>query len=195
MIYPFALPQRPHFVEYVSYEGLFLPHEIERINGLWKEEESDKAMIAGAAGQGYDDTLRQSSVMFLSAAPEHEWIYQKLAMLAGQCNYERYAFDILGFQQALQLAEYGEGDFFEWHMDFGAGAISHRKLSLTVQLSDPDSYEGGDLQFMINHKVVDAPRTKGTVVIFPSFVPHRVTPITKGVRRSIVGWVSGVPYR
>ncbi|MDB2656544.1 2OG-Fe(II) oxygenase [Crocinitomicaceae bacterium] len=80
-------------------------------------------------------------------------------------------------------------------MDFGAAEISARKLSVTVQLSDPDEYEGGDLEFMINHKTVKAPRKKGTIVVFPSFIMHRVTPITKGTRQSIVGWVSGPPYR
>ena len=64
-----------------------------------------------------------------------------------------------------------------------------------VQLSDEEEYEGGDLQFMINNKIVDAPRKKGTIVIFPSFIMHRVTQITKGTRQSIVGWVSGPPYR
>ena len=66
---------------------------------------------------------------------------------------------------------------------------------MTIQLSDADAYEGGDLQFMINNKIVNAPREKGTIIIFPSFVMHRVTPITKGTRQSIVGWVSGPPYR
>ncbi|MGB0178111.1 MAG: 2OG-Fe(II) oxygenase, partial [Owenweeksia sp.] len=83
----------------------------------------------------------------------------------------------------------------DWHMDFGAGEISHRKLSMTVQLSDPADYEGGDLEFMINQKVVTAPRTRGTVIVFPSFILHRVTPVTKGVRHSVVGWVSGTPFR
>ena len=64
-----------------------------------------------------------------------------------------------------------------------------------MQLSDADSYEGGDLQFMINNKTVTAPREKGTIIIFPSFVMHRVTPVIKGTRESIVGWVSGPPYR
>jgi len=64
-----------------------------------------------------------------------------------------------------------------------------------MQLSDPDEYEGGDLQFMFNQKIVSAPREKGTIIVFPSFMMHRVTPITKGVRKSIAGWVAGPPYR
>lgn len=66
---------------------------------------------------------------------------------------------------------------------------------MTIQLSDTDAYEGGDLQFMINNKIENTPREKGTIIIFPSFIMHRVTPITKGTRHSIVGWVSGPPYR
>jgi len=73
--------------------------------------------------------------------------------------------------------------------------ISHRKLSVTVQLSDEDSYEGGDLQFMINNRIENAPRKKGTVIVFPSFILHRVTEVTKGKRNSIVGWLSGPPFR
>ncbi|MFT7073376.1 MAG: PKHD-type hydroxylase [Patiriisocius sp.] len=66
---------------------------------------------------------------------------------------------------------------------------------MTIQLSDPNDYEGGDLRFMINKEIVNAPKEKGTIIIFPSFIMHRVTPITKGTRQSIVGWVSGPPYR
>jgi PKHD-type hydroxylase len=111
------------------------------------------------------------------------------------CNNEKYSFDLLEFHQELQLTKYPKRDFFDWHLDFGAGEISDRKLSLTIQLSNPNDYEGGDLQFMINQKIVNAPRGKGTTVIFPSFIMHRVTPITKGIRQSIIGWVSGPPRR
>ena len=191
--YPFGLPLKHNYSEYVYYQGLFLPHEIDRILDLWKEDKTIKATLSG--NNTYDDELRKSSVMFIKEEKENEWIYNKLAGLAMNCNNERYWFDILGFHHELQLTRYSEGDFFDWHLDFGAGEISARKLSITMQLSDPDDYEGGDLQFMINQKVVNAPREKGTIIVFPSFINHRVTPITKGVRQSIVGWVSGPPYR
>lgn len=193
--FSFGLPQKPAFVEYVSYDSAFMPHEVDRIRTLWNAEHSNRAEIAGIEGQDYDDSLRQSSVMFLQSNSDNTWIYERLAMIAHQTNYQYYYFDMSGFEEELQLAEYGEGDFFEWHMDFGPGPISHRKLSLTVQLSDPGDYDGGDLQFMINNKVVNAPREKGSVIVFPSFVLHRVTPITRGSRNSIVGWVGGIPYR
>lgn len=191
--YSFGLPLKNNFVEYVYYQGLFLPHEIDKILNFWDDSKTIKATVTGK--EKYNDDLRKSSVMFIDHTPDNEWIYNKLASLAVSCNSERYWFDLLGFHQELQLTRYSEGDFFDWHLDFGAGGISSRKLSMTIQLSDPDEYEGGDLQFMINDKIVDAPREKGTIIIFPSFIIHRVTPITKGTRQSIVGWVAGPPYR
>ena len=190
----FGLPLKMNFAEFVYYNGVFLPHEIDKIISLWDDDKTIKATLGGDEKE-YDDELRQSSVMFLDDSQEMQWIYEKLKMIAISANQERYWFDLLGFHQELQLTRYSEGDFFDWHLDFGAAEISARKLSVTVQLSDPDEYEGGDLEFMINHKTVKAPRKKGTIVVFPSFIMHRVTPITKGTRQSIVGWVSGPPYR
>ncbi|MCH2194112.1 2OG-Fe(II) oxygenase [Kordia sp.] len=191
--YSFGLPLKHNFAEYVYYQGLFLPHEIDRILNFWDDDKTIKATLSG--DNKYDDELRKSSVMFIDNTPENDWIYSKLASIAVACNNERYWFDLLGFHQELQLTRYSTGDFFDWHLDFGAGEISARKLSMTIQLSDPDDYEGGDLEFMINKKIVKAPRTKGTIIVFPSFIMHRVTEITKGTRQSIVGWVSGPPYR
>jgi PKHD-type hydroxylase len=191
--YSFGLQLKHDFAEYVYYQGLFLPHEIDRILNFWDDDKTIKATIDSESK--YDDELRKSSVMFIENSQENDWVYNKLAGLAINCNNERYWFDLLGFHQELQLTRYSKGDFFDWHLDFGKGGISDRKLSMTMQLSDPDDYEGGDLQFMINQNIVNAPREKGTIIIFPSFIMHRVTPITKGIRQSIVGWVSGPPYR
>ena len=64
-----------------------------------------------------------------------------------------------------------------------------------MQLSSPDEYEGGEMQFMINQNIITAPKEKGTAIIFPSFALHRVTKVTSGSRKSIVGWIAGPPYR
>jgi PKHD-type hydroxylase len=80
-------------------------------------------------------------------------------------------------------------------MDCGPGELSTRKVSVTVQLSDSDEYEGGDLEFMRGSTAEQAPRGKGVVVIFPSYMLHRVTPITKGIRKSFVIWLGGSHYR
>lgn len=190
--YRFPLQQNLRFTEFVTAE--LLPHEIDRIDSLWDGKKGERAQVSGGESD-YVAELRKSTVIPLMPEPAHGWIFDRISALASVANLERYGFDILGIYEPLQLAEYGEDDFFQWHMDFGSGPSSNRKLSLTVQLSDPDSYEGGHLQFMINDRTVSAPRDRGAVVIFPSFVLHRVTTVTRGSRRSIVGWITGAPYR
>lgn len=185
----------PDLVDYVWLSNYFTDTEVERVKNLWSDEAVIDARIS-KSGEAIDDgEIRKSRIMFIDGAKENEWIYDKLATACIQINTNRFKFDITGFQTQLQLANYGPDDFFEWHMDYGAGDISNRKLSISVQLSDADEYEGGDLQFMINHKAISAPKTKGTAIIFPSYAIHRVLPVTSGQRKSIVGWIAGQPYR
>ena len=73
--------------------------------------------------------------------------------------------------------------------------MSHRKLSIIVQLSDEDEYEGGDINLKIGSRDLDLPKKKGGVIVFPSFILHRVLPVTKGSRKSLVSWISGPNYR
>ena len=150
--YTFGLPQLHNFAEFIYYQGLFLPHEIDRIIDFWEDDKTIKATLSG--DKKYNDALRKSSVMFIDNTHENDWIYSKLGALAINCNQERFHFDLLGFHQELQLTKYSEGNFFDWHLDFGAGEISNRKLSMTIQLSDEEEYEGGDLQFMINNEIM-----------------------------------------
>ena len=99
-------------------------------------------------------------------------------------------------RDAIQHTIYKEGGgHYDWHMDAGHGMQRHRKGSLTVQLTDPDDYEGGKLQLWRGQNPLDAPRGKGTVVIFPSYMMHRVSEVTKGTRESLVLWVGGDHYR
>ncbi len=85
----------------------------------------------------------------------------------------------------LQFATYNKDDFYGWHKD--ADINNNRMLSVSVQLSDPDTYEGGDLQI----KDFLAERARGTILVFNSNLLHRVLPVTSGVRYSLVQWFSG----
>ena len=182
------------FVDFAWFTAYFKEDEEEKIRSIWSDHLAKEAEVNSEGKPVSRDDLRKSKIMFLK--PEgNEWIYDKLAKACIQLNSNRFQYDIRGFQTELQLACYDHDDFFDWHMDFGVGDVSNRKLSITVQLSDPDEYEGGDLQFMINKDIHTATRAKGTAIIFPSFAPHRVTQVTKGKRMSIVGWIAGPPYR
>ncbi len=182
------------FADYVWFTNFFTPEEIVKIRALWNDEQVIDAKVVDKGEGLMRDDLRKSRVMWIKPGINN-WIYDKLEQACNQTNMNRYKFEVVGFQTELQLAEYTGGGFFDWHMDFGAGDPSNRKLSITVQLSAPEEYEGGDLQFMINQNIIDAPRTQGTAIIFPSFGLHRVLPVTSGKRMSIVGWIAGPPYR
>lgn len=84
-------------------------------------------------------------------------------------------------------------DHYTWHTDSIEGD-SVRKLSFTIQLTDPTEYDGGDLEFMpaVTDKKI---REQGTMTIFPSYMVHRVSPVTQGVRYTIVGWIYGPDFR
>ena len=112
-------------------------------------------------------------------------------------NSEYWNFDIryIDFAKDPPLVlKYVLNQEFNWHFDM-SGVSSTRKLSFTIQLSDSDDYEGGDLQFgpVIEHK--PEIRKKGNITIFPSYVWHRVTPVTKGNRYALVGWVHGPAFK
>jgi len=191
---PFIPPVLQHYMDACWTEGYFSPEEVAVISGIFDAKDKKNAEVSDQ-GEIRPD-LRKSTVAFLQPGEkEYKDILFKLANLAMQMNHQHYHFDLMGFYEPIQIAEYGIDDFFEWHTDFSNGAASTRKLSLSVQLSDPSEYEGGDLQFKINTEEINAPKTPGTVIVFPSFVAHRVTPITKGKRRSMVGWVTGTPFR
>ena len=114
---------------------------------------------------------------------------------------KKYKFDLDYSSINVQYTKYQKGDFYSWHTDDDFNATHKkyqnvRKLSITVALN-MGSYEGGDLQMILNHQ--KDPRTMrlefGDVLLFPSFTQHQITPITKGIRYSLVSWVSGPPWR
>jgi len=124
--------------------------------------------------------------------------YADLFYAISQINGEYFRFEIVGISQAdpVQLLRYEAADLghYDWHVDIGE-KNSTRKLSFSLQLSDPEDYDGGDLQFLPDHQEARTMRTQGTLIVFPSYKTHRVTPVTRGVRYALVGWVHGMAYR
>ena len=127
---------------------------------------------------------------------DFDWIYATLADAISQANNEHFQFD-LTYLTALQYTVYNGNDHsnYQKHLDVGR-QFPNRKLSFSVQLSDDAEYTGGDLRFhYIKNQPEVAPREKGTVVFFPSWIVHDVTPVTQGTRRSLVGWVNGPNFK
>ena len=112
-------------------------------------------------------------------------------------NERIYQFDITCFSEPFQCTVYhgNEGGHYDWHVDRGRGLPEERQLTFSVQLSEPSDYEGGELQIRAANKISVAPNTFGTVIVFPSYNLHRVTPVPAGTRRSLVCWVNGPRFR
>ena len=105
-------------------------------------------------------------------------------------------FSLASFQEDLQHATYDAEmkGHYDWHFDLGDEKASTRKLSVSVQLTDPSDYTGGTLEFMIHRSTIIPPAARGTVVIFPSYLTHRITPVTSGIRKSLVCWLHGPTF-
>jgi PKHD-type hydroxylase len=189
------------------------------------KDDGDVDAPDGTGHGNQDDSIRTSTVKWFTDDKIPQNINQKLYDVTCQANSEmgwHHAFD---YKENTQYTVYNaenekpKGDFYTWHTDSGPevnpdGCI--RKLSMTVQLSDPNDYEGGHFQWLepqrqfdrmeidtgkptidIEQCICTAPfsaKEKGTVIIFPSFLYHQVTPLIRGERRVLVNWYCGKPY-
>ena len=152
--------------------------------------------------------------------PTTHWVAGFLWHYVQRANRENFLYDLRNIDgESLQYTRYGEGEFYGWHNDAGlvtqykpqsvgnrAEGLANdflnenielvRKLSFSLQLSDPNEYEGGNVQFLDEAgKSYFCPRQRGTIVLFDSRTQHRVLKVTKGVRKSIVGWVVGPRWK
>jgi PKHD-type hydroxylase len=184
---------------YYYYLQGFSPEELEKVYKDVATLPFHKARTGGDEAPA-DNKIRSSSIKWIPKSNEWQWLYTKLFNMAMEANNTLWHFDLFTALDCIQYTEYYdvEGGHYGWHQDIGPGPMSKRKVSITVQLSDSDEYEGGDLELFKGGDPSDAdkaPRGKGVVFIFPSFMMHRVTPITKGTRRSFVLWVGGTHFR
>ena len=139
------------------------------------------------------------------------WIYKEIQPYVHQANVKAGWNFIWDYSESCQFTIYKKGQYYDWHCDswdkpyaegFTKGKI--RKLSVTVSLTDPKEYKGGELEFDFRNQDPDKPRQirtckeilpKGSLIVFPSFVWHRVKPVMKGVRHSLVVWNIGYPFQ
>ncbi len=178
--------------DYYHFPKYFKDGEIDKIIKI----ADNYTKISGRVSTSVDKSYRSSKIKWLPHNKDTAWLYDKLGYLTKTTNNKLWNFDIIGFGEDIQLGEYTaeEEGHYDWHLDLGSGP-SWRKISISVQLSGPDEYEGGNLQFQTGRHVRTAPKDKGTVILFPSYFLHRVTKVTKGTRKSLVIWISGFPFK
>lgn len=183
-------------------DAAFTPDECAAIAALGDALDTGGGELVGEAVTDLD--LRRSRVAWIARDDDSAWVFDRLSQLVVRAN-RTWRFDLAGFEEDLQYTIYDEpGAFYTWHQDGLDGDVATRKLALVVQLTDPGTYEGGDLEMF--DVVTDWPaddlaawrervRAHGTVTAFPAFEYHRVTPLVAGRRASLVAWVGGPTFR
>lgn len=183
---------------YYWYKHGFSKQELEKVYKGVAQLPFNSATVFGNENPEIIKKIRSSSVKWIPKNDEWLWLYEKLMDMATTANDEIWKFNLISAPELIQYTEYydsAEGHY-DWHQDIGPGIGSQRKVSLTVQLSESDEYEGGNLEMWSGgDNVAVAERGAGVVFIFPSYMMHRVTKVTKGTRRSFVLWVGGDHYR
>jgi PKHD-type hydroxylase len=180
------------------YKQGFTKEELDKIYNNVAQLPFEKATILGEDNTEAIKAIRSSSIKWIPKDQNWQWLYDKLMNMALEANNSLWHFDLISVDEKIQYTEYYDNadGHYTWHQDIGGGSASRRKVSITVQLSDPEEYQGGDLEmWQGGEAVVKSERGAGVVFIFPSYMMHRVTKVTKGTRRSFVLWVGGQHYR
>jgi PKHD-type hydroxylase len=186
---------------YVTWDGQFTDAQCNEISAYCQTVSDTEPGVTFAG----PDPVRKSNVAFHGWSEEINWVFDGLHRAITGINDRWYGFDLNGYD-SFQFTEY-EGDKlgkYDWHMDMHLGdqnippdMFETRKLSLSLLLNEPGKdFEGGDFQLNLGSEAgaLTVESRKGRIIAFPSWVIHRVGPVTKGVRRSLVVWVTGPKF-
>ena len=177
-----------------AWHGLFAPRELDRLEAQCDALELAQARLTGSHG------IRTTQVAWVQRGPDTEDLYQRMEAAVLRLNAELFRFDLVGLTP-MQFAVYrdSEAGYFDWHTDYGRDRADPnappRKVTMSLQLSDGAGYDGCNLEIRAAHPIDVAPRERGTLVAFRANALHRVTPITRGVRKSLVIWAAGPEFR
>ena len=176
---------------------LFSPKQCQMIIEAGRAQPKQDASVGAAREKGgvIDTETRTSHISWIpfSKMPE---MYKDIEKMMKKTNGNHFGFDGMQITELAQYTEYPSGGFYDWHMDSDVN-FEHeppvRKISMTCLLSHESEFEGGELQMeKEQNKVI---LKQGQAVFFASFIKHRVAPITRGVRKSLVMWFGGPPLR
>jgi PKHD-type hydroxylase len=208
--------ERQHITHpWCYWDGAFSDEELDKMcayfdtQGLERSETIGNIDLkTGLVENKPNEDVRVSNVKFYNWDPKNEdtsWIFQRMNFVIDAINNQYYGFDLNGYN-SFQYTEYesSENGKYDWHMDIILGKnkpnnmAETRKLSITMCVNEPgDEYEGGEFQINNSNESTSEtiPTKKGRMILFPSFMIHRVAPVTKGKRKSIVVWVEGPKFK
>jgi len=191
---PFSSPGKDDFC---YWEGFLDDSEINYILSRPEWHNQSDAQIGGGFEGKVDKEKRRTDVSWMFPDQANAHIWEKITNTIWTANRQFFRFDLRGCYEAMQLGVYTEHDqgHYDWHIDSGLETNTvPRKLSMALLLSDPSEFEGGELQIMRAGVPESVEQKRGRAWFFPSYLMHRVTPVTKGIRRSLVMWVGGPAF-
>lgn len=192
---PYILNAKPSPMIF-EYDDFFTEAECDTIIEIGESLNPTFGQIYnGDPGGAVKNDIRKCGVSWIRPNEDTAWIFQKLAFVSQDINKKYFNF-ALEWGEDAQFTKYDSKyqGFFGKHIDTIAfSGESVRKISMSVILNE--DFEGGDLNLYINDNPHVVRKKKGNVVIFPSFLLHEVTPVTAGVRYSLVNWVNGARFR
>ena len=182
-------------LEALEIADVFSPDECRRVITSANANRFDESALVG----GRQDVLhRRARLLWLDESAGASWIFDRMLQTFAEVNRRHFEFQIEEFAERMQVSRYSADNtgFFDWHADVGDGPTAiRRKLTMVVQLSDGDGYEGGNLELNSDGNVRTSSRKVGSALVLPSFVLHRVSPMIKGYRYSLTLWSHGPAFR
>ena len=191
-------PTEPTWKSFIveTTEPIFTPQQCQMVidKGMSLKKET-AAVGMGKSGGGVDLKKRSTSISLIPFNEMTE-MYKDIEATMLKANGNHFGFEGMRLTEVGQFTHYFKGGFYDWHMDnevLGKHQPPVRKISMTLLLSDPSTFEGGELEFM--HKGKKAKLKQGQAIFFASWLQHRVIPVTKGERSSLVMWFGGPPFK
>ena len=180
-----------------TVKPIFTPQQCEMVIQAGHKQKPEVAQVGmnNPKGGGVNTKKRTTTISWIPFK-EMPDMYSQIEATMQATNLNHFGFENMKITEPAQFTEYPKGGFYDWHMDLdinGSHEPPVRKISMTILLSDPSTFKGGQLEFMEKNKVPDL--KQGQAIFFASFIRHRVAPVTKGMRRSLVMWFGGTPFK
>ena len=177
---------------FAFWNNAFSKEECQKIINIAK----DKGLIKGKT-KGVTKDVRDSKVSWLYPIDDMEWVFRRVTDIVLNLNERFFKFDLFGINEGFQFTNYeAPSGKYGKHVDRSMN-IPVRKLSISIQLTNPEEYEGGELKLYDgdDEEAITMDKTQGTLILFPSYVLHEVMPVTKGERNSLVTWITGKQFK
>ena len=190
----------PRWKSYIveTTKPIFTPEQCQMIINAGRSEPRNNAEVGnskGIKGGVYDTKTRTSHISWIPFNKMTE-MYKQLELVMKQTNGNHFGFDGMCINEQAQYTEYPEGGFYDWHVDNDINMQNEppvRKISMTCLLSPQNEFEGGDLELTKEGQSVKL--KQGQAIFFASFIRHRVAPVIRGNRKSLVMWFGGTPFK